>query len=94
MSITRNKAVGLLLIGAGICIAVFSPKIVFPGLESALGIETIVGKQNVVYLPDGGYGYTNPGAMVRWISTVAGVGVFLVGIGSVVLLRSRHTHVT
>jgi len=73
----------------GICIAALSQKIVFPGLESLVGIETIVGKQNVVYLPEGGYAYTNPGAMVRWIASVAMVGFLLAFIGSIVLFRTR-----
>jgi hypothetical protein len=88
--ISRKRAVGWFLVTAGVCIAVFSQKIVFPGLESVLGIETIVGKQNVVYLPGGGYAYTNPGAMVRWISAVAAAGVLLAGVGGLVLFRSRR----
>ena len=70
--------------------AVFSQKIVFPGLESLLGIETIVGKENVVHLPDRGYGYTNPGAMVRWIASVFWFGILLSGAGSVLIFRARH----
>ena len=89
MNIKRKRAIAWSLLGVGICIAVFSQKIVFPGLESVLGIESIVGKQNVVYLADGGYAYTNPGAMVRWIASVAMVGVLLVAIGSIVLFRTR-----
>jgi hypothetical protein len=89
MSIKRKRAIGWSLLGVGICIAVLSQKIVFPGLESVLGIESIVGKQNVVYLANGGYAYTNPGAMVRWIASVAMVGVLLVAIGSIVLFRTR-----
>jgi hypothetical protein len=89
MSIKRKRAIGWGLLGIGICIAVFSQKIVSPGLESVLGIESIVGKQNVVYLADGGYAYTNPGAMVRWVGSVAVVGVLLAAIGSIVLFRTR-----
>ena len=88
MSTTRKKAIGWVLVGIGICIAAFSQKIVFPGLESLLGIEAIVGKQNVVYLADGGYAYTNPGAMVRWIASVAGLGVVVAGIGGTLAFRS------
>jgi hypothetical protein len=66
MSIKSKRSIGCTLLAVGICTAVFSYKIVFPGLESLLGIETIVGKKNVVYLADGGYAYTNPGAMLRW----------------------------
>jgi len=77
------------LIGSGICIAVFSQKIVFSGLELLLGIETIVGKENVVYDPEGGYAYTNPGAMIRWIVAVAWVGMLIAAIGAVALFRTR-----
>ncbi len=49
----------------GLVVVVFSSKIAFPGFELLLGIEAIVGKENVIYLDDGGYMYTNPGAMVR-----------------------------
>jgi len=90
MSTPQKSILGWSLVGVGICIAIFSQKIVFPGLESLVGIETIVGKQNVVYLPDGGYAYTNPGAMVRWIALVAGVGVLLAGIGGALVFRSRR----
>jgi hypothetical protein len=90
MSTKGKKATGWVLVGAGICIAAFSQKIVFPGLESLLGIETLVGKQNVVYLPDGGYAYTNPGAMVRWIASVAGIGALLAGLGGFLVFRSRR----
>ncbi len=94
MSIKLKRALGWSLLGVGICIAVFSQKIVFPGLESLLGIESIVGKQNVVYMADGGYAYTNPGAMVRWIASVAMVGVLLAAIGSVMLFRTRSARLT
>jgi hypothetical protein len=94
MSIKHKRAIGWSLLCVGVCIAVFSKKIVFPGLESVLGIESIVGKQNVVYLADGGYAYTNPGAMVRWIGSVAVVGVLLAAIGSMVLFRTRSLRLT
>ena len=89
MSIKRKRAIGWSLLGIGICIAVFSQRVLFPGLESVLGIESIVGKQNVVYLADGGYAYTNPGAIVRWIESVAVVGILLAAVGSIVLFRTR-----
>ena len=90
MSMTRRKAIGWVLVGVGICIAASSQKIVFPGLESVLGIETLVGKKNVVYLPEGGCAYTNPRAMVRWIFSIAGVGVLVAGIGGTLVFRSRR----
>ena len=84
MNIASNRVLGWLMVGAGLCIVVCSQKIVFPGLESLLGIETIVGKQNVVYLPEGGYAYTNPGAMMRWVLSVAAAGAVLAGSGCAV----------
>lgn len=90
MTTARKRSVGWLLLAVGICITAFSHHLVFPVLEQLLGIETIVGKQNVVYLPEGGYAYTNPGAMVRWIVGVAVLGV-VTGISGVWLLwKSRQ----
>lgn len=91
MSITRKRVFGWSLIVMGACIAVLSPKIVFPGLEMLLGIETIVGRKNVAYEPDGSYLFTNPGAMARWIASVAVIGVALACGGGWVLFRSRRT---
>ncbi|SRR6266511_6452129 len=92
MSISRHKLLGWSLVIAGVLIAVFSQQTVFPGLERLLGIETIVGRESVVYQPDGGYVFTNPGAMVRWISAVAGVGFVIAFIGAFVLFRARREH--
>ena len=78
-----------MLIVIGLSIAVFSNKIVFPGLEFLLGIETIVGKENVVYLEKGGYIFTNPGAMAGWICSVAGIGSLICGCG-VFVFRQKH----
>ena len=84
MNMASKRAFGWVLVGGGLCIVVFSHKIVFPGLESLLGIETIVGKQNVVYLPED-IRAPIPGAMVRWIFSVAAVGVVLAVTGCAVL---------
>ena len=84
-----RKLVGWLLIVFGILIVIFSNKIVFPGLERIVGIETIVGKQNVVYQPDGSYLFTNPGAMAKWILSVAVIGILILSVGIWLLLRSR-----
>jgi hypothetical protein len=71
----------------GVLVIVFSQKIVFPGLERLVGIETMVGKENVVYQPDGTYYFTNPGAMMGWICSIVAVGaiICLTGIGLLVL---------
>jgi hypothetical protein len=90
MSFTRQRAIGWSLILLGVCIAVLSQKIVFPGLEALLGIETIVGRENVVYQPDGSYVFTNPGAMVRWVVSVAVMGIGLAFGGAWFLFRSRR----
>lgn len=86
---TRKRILGWFLIFFGILVVIFCQKIVFPGLERIVGIETIVGKGNVVYLPDGGYGYTNPRAMMEWIFSVAAIGIFTCVIGCWLLLQAR-----
>jgi hypothetical protein len=60
MRITLNKATGWFLVLLGATVVILSRPIVFPGLERLVGIETIVGKKNVVYLSDGGYGLPTP----------------------------------
>lgn len=89
MKTTQTKAVGWTLTIVGVLVFVFREQIVFPGLEHLLGIETIVGKQNVVYQADGGYLFTNPGAMVRWISSVAAIGVLICMSGIWLLFKAR-----
>jgi hypothetical protein len=66
---------------AGLVVVGFSNKIVFPGLERLIGIETIVGKDNVVYQPDGSYLFTNPRRMVEWIGAVILLGVLMISFG-------------
>jgi hypothetical protein len=93
MKITITKTAGWLLILIGVFVVVFSQRIVFPGLERLVGIETIVGKQNVVYQPDGSYDFTNPGAMMLWIFSVAAIGIFICLSGGLLLfLARRATH--
>ena len=65
---------GLLVVG-------FSYKIVFPGLERLIGIEAIVGKQNVSYQPDGSYYFNNPKAVAEWTLAVAILGLLIHVIG-------------
>jgi uncharacterized membrane protein len=90
MKTNGTKFVGWLLILLGVLIAIFSERIVFPGLERLVGIETIVGKSNVIYQPGGSYIFTNPGAMIRWISAVAFVGLLVCLSGALLLWRSRR----
>ena len=79
---------GLIIIGA--LIIFNSETIVFSWIESLIGIEAIVGNGNVVYLEDGGYVYTNPGAMICWIGSVSLVGIILI-VWGIVLYIKRFT---
>ena len=90
MTTTESKVVGWALMVLGLLVLVFSHAIVFPGLEILVGIETIVGKENVSYQPDGSYDCTNPVAMMRWVASVAGVGLLIGGIGLAILLRAHR----
>jgi ascorbate-specific PTS system EIIC-type component UlaA len=77
MKLKFKNLLGCILIPIGLLVVAFSNKIVFPGLERLFGIEAIVGKENVVYEPDGGYYFTNPKAMVEWIGAVAILGFLI-----------------
>jgi hypothetical protein len=89
MKTTLKQVFAWFLLLAGLLVMVFSNRIVFPGLERLLGIETIVGRENVVYQPDGGYIFTNPAAMMRWVLSVVIVGLSICSIGIWVLIRLR-----
>jgi hypothetical protein len=82
MKTTFKSLFGCVLILIGLLVIAFSKQIVFPGLERLIGIETIVGKENVVYLPGGGYGFTNPRATGEWILSVAIVGFLICAFGT------------
>ena len=86
--ITTKTAVPGLLIFVGLMVVALSPAIVMPGLERLLGIETIVGKNNVVYRPDGSYAYTNPGAIARWVASVVALGVLICVWGLLAFIRA------
>ena len=90
MKINSTKIVGWSLILVGVLAAIFSEQIVFPGLERLVGIETIVGKDNVVYFPDGDYSFTNPMAMMRWIASVRAIGILICVSGGLLLFRARR----
>ena len=81
--------IGWALVVVGIALVVMSESIVFPGLELLLGIEAIVGRESVIYEPDGSYIFTNPSAMIRWVASVAGFGLVLASLGFVLLYRTR-----
>jgi hypothetical protein len=90
MKAAHFKAIGWLAILAGVVVVVLRESIVFPGLERLLGIETIVGRENVVRLDDGGYAFTNPGAMIRWTLAVGAIGLMIGASGVVLLFRGRR----
>lgn len=89
MTKEARRNAGWVLIAVGLIITACSEQIVFPGLEQVSGIETIVGSDNVTHLPDGGYACTNPGAMARWIASVAVVGFLLALTGALLLFRAK-----
>ena len=53
MKINSKNLIGYFLMVLGLLVVFFSNKIVFPCLERLIGIEAIVGKENVFYQPDG-----------------------------------------
>lgn len=65
---------------------------ILTGLEILWGIEAIVGSEWVLYLPEGGYIYTNPMASVAWLLRINLMGIALM-IGALLfglsLTRSR-----
>lgn len=85
-----TKIIGWSLLLFGVLITIFSEQIVFPGLESMIGIETIVGHDNVVYRPDGSYYYTNPAAIIRWVLLVRIVGILICLFGGWLLFRTSN----
>jgi hypothetical protein len=83
------RKAGWSLVILGLLTVLFSPKIVFPGLELLLGIETLVGSKNVVY-ENGGYIFTNPTAMIGWITGVAVIGLGMCLTGILLLYRAKR----
>jgi hypothetical protein len=81
MKLKFKNIFGYVCIVLGLLVVAFSNKIVFPGLERLVGIETIVGKENVVYQPDGSYLFTNPAAMAKWVLSVMIIGFLICAIG-------------
>ena len=83
-----KKIASLLLIIAGIFTIFFSETIVFSWIERIVGIEALVGKENVVYFEGGGYVYTNPRAMIVWTGLVSLIGFLqmMAGIVSFIVL--------
>jgi hypothetical protein len=74
MTSTTKRVIACFLLLFGTTGIVFSDRIVFPWLAMVSSIESIVGKENVIHMPDGGVAFPNPGAMARWIASVALIG--------------------
>jgi hypothetical protein len=81
MKISPKNGLGLILMVVGLLVIAFSKEIVFPGFERIVGIETIVGKENVVYQPDGSYVFTNSAAMAIWVVSVMVIGLIILIVG-------------
>ena len=75
------KIWGIFLMTFGVLIAIFSSKIVSPGLDAIPGIKNIVRNADVVFLDGYPYVFKNPDAMAKWIVGVAVVGLVIFGIG-------------
>lgn len=75
------KKLGPILRVAGIAIMVFSYFILFLVVEPIVGMEAIVGKENVIREPDGGYLYTNPFAIWFWVAVIILFGFMVNRIG-------------
>ncbi len=65
---------GQIMLGTGIFMVLFGPKIVDPFLVKILGPRIVFGKANVM-LEEGVYLTTNQAALIKWI-----VGVMLTGL--------------
>jgi len=91
LKLTLKTAFGCVLVIIGLLVIASSKQIVFPGLERVVGIETIVGKDNVVYQSDGSYYFTNPAAMVHWIDSVKMIGLVVCSIGIWTLIRFKKS---
>jgi hypothetical protein len=75
------KRLGAALHITGIAIALFSYFILFGVVEPIIGMEGIVGKENVVR--EGlGFVYTNPIAVFLWTAAIALVGLLTNGMGA------------
>lgn len=73
---TKKKA-GWLFILAGALVVLFSKWVVFRGLVWLMGMETIAGKNNIVYMPDGSYHLINSRPATQWIISVVAVGTLI-----------------
>jgi hypothetical protein len=87
---TAKKA-GWLFILIGAMVVLFSKWIVFPGLVWLAGMETVAGKNNVVYMPDGSYHFIDPKPATQWILSVVVIGVLIWLVGCWLLFQKRKS---
>jgi hypothetical protein len=66
----------------GIAIILFSYFILFMVVEPIIGMERIVGKENVIRDSTGGFAYTNSISILLWTFTIAFVGLLVNRIGA------------
>lgn len=87
------KSIGIILIVLGALTIVFSEEILFPYISNIVGIETIVGKDNVIYDnpsdPNSSYCFTNPVAMIVWKAGIALCGLILLCFGLAIVFRNQ-----
>jgi hypothetical protein len=84
-----TKKAGWLFILIGALVVLFSKWIVFPGLVWLVGMETIAGKNNIVYMPDGSYHFIDPKPATHWVLSVVVIGVLIWLVGCWLLFQRR-----
>ena len=84
------KKTGWLLILIGALLVLFSKWIVFPGMVWFVGMETIAGRNNIVYMPDGTYHLINPKPATQWIFSVVAIGLLIWLSGCWLLFRGKE----
>jgi hypothetical protein len=73
-----------------VSVVVLSPKIVSPGLVCIFGVETIFGRDNIVYRPDGSSYLTRPAAVIGWVWSIAAIGLLVCALGTWLLRSTRR----
>jgi hypothetical protein len=91
MKMTITKIAGWLLVLIGVLVVVFSERIVIPAPKRLVVIETISGRQHVVYRPDGSHYQVSFNALCLWIFVVAVIGICICLSGGVLLYLARRS---
>jgi hypothetical protein len=91
MKMTITKIAGWLLVLIGVLVVVFSERIVIPPPKRLAVIQTIIGRQHVVYRPDGSYYPVSFGALCLWIFVVAVIGICICLLGGLLLYLARRS---